>query len=86
MEIPPARMVSLLTERTAGSHGLLCCSADVSPGLHVFLCFSVGDLVGALEFPSLQSHTFHCGCCARYCAVLFLFRLVDNTILCLLYI
>ncbi|XP_039983424.1 transmembrane protein 241 isoform X8 [Xiphias gladius] len=23
-----------------------------------------GDLVGALEFPSLQSHTFHCGCCA----------------------
>ncbi|XP_039983427.1 transmembrane protein 241 isoform X11 [Xiphias gladius] len=24
----------------------------------------VGDLVGALEFPSLQSHTFHCGCCA----------------------
>uniref|UniRef100_A0A3B4H2E8 Transmembrane protein 241 n=1 Tax=Pundamilia nyererei TaxID=303518 RepID=A0A3B4H2E8_9CICH len=24
-----------------------------------------GDLTGALEFPSLQSHTFHCGCCAR---------------------
>ncbi|XP_040921871.1 transmembrane protein 241 isoform X2 [Toxotes jaculatrix] len=23
-----------------------------------------GDLMGALEFPSLQSHTFHCGCCA----------------------
>ncbi|XP_069007522.1 UDP-N-acetylglucosamine transporter TMEM241 homolog isoform X1 [Embiotoca jacksoni] len=23
-----------------------------------------GDLTGALEFPSLQSHTFHCGCCA----------------------
>ncbi|XP_071341933.1 UDP-N-acetylglucosamine transporter TMEM241 homolog isoform X2 [Trachinotus anak] len=23
-----------------------------------------GDLEGALEFPSLQSHTFHCGCCA----------------------
>uniref|UniRef100_UPI0037E95573 UDP-N-acetylglucosamine transporter TMEM241 homolog n=1 Tax=Semicossyphus pulcher TaxID=241346 RepID=UPI0037E95573 len=23
-----------------------------------------GDLLGALEFPSLQSHTFHCGCCA----------------------
>lgn len=22
-----------------------------------------GDLPGALEFPSLQSHTFHCGCC-----------------------
>ncbi|KAF0028265.1 hypothetical protein F2P81_019352 [Scophthalmus maximus] len=26
--------------------------------------FCVGDLTGALEFPSLQSHTFHCGCCA----------------------
>ncbi|KAM8731159.1 UDP-N-acetylglucosamine transporter TMEM241 homolog isoform 2-T2 [Acanthopagrus schlegelii] len=24
-----------------------------------------GDLMGALEFPSLQSYTFHCGCCAR---------------------
>lgn len=23
-----------------------------------------GDLTGALEFPSLQSHTFHSGCCA----------------------
>ncbi|KAM4543653.1 UDP-N-acetylglucosamine transporter TMEM241 homolog isoform 2-T2 [Fundulus diaphanus] len=23
-----------------------------------------GDITGALEFPSLQSHTFHCGCCA----------------------
>ncbi|GAA6231789.1 transmembrane protein 241 isoform X1 [Lates japonicus] len=23
-----------------------------------------GDLMAALEFPSLQSHTFHCGCCA----------------------
>ncbi|XP_075944017.1 UDP-N-acetylglucosamine transporter TMEM241 homolog isoform X5 [Anarhichas minor] len=23
-----------------------------------------GDLTGALEFPSLQSYTFHCGCCA----------------------
>ncbi|XP_038581083.1 transmembrane protein 241 isoform X2 [Micropterus salmoides] len=23
-----------------------------------------GDLTGALEFPSLQSSTFHCGCCA----------------------
>ncbi|CAK6951952.1 transmembrane protein 241 [Scomber scombrus] len=23
-----------------------------------------GDLMGALEFPSLQSHQFHCGCCA----------------------
>ncbi|XP_024910407.1 transmembrane protein 241 isoform X2 [Cynoglossus semilaevis] len=23
-----------------------------------------GDLLGVLEFPSLQSHTFHCGCCA----------------------
>ncbi|XP_047424267.1 transmembrane protein 241 isoform X2 [Mugil cephalus] len=23
-----------------------------------------GDLTGAMEFPSLQSHTFHCGCCA----------------------
>ncbi|XP_007566643.1 transmembrane protein 241 [Poecilia latipinna] len=23
-----------------------------------------GDISGALEFPSLQSHTFHCGCCA----------------------
>ncbi|KAM9332256.1 UDP-N-acetylglucosamine transporter TMEM241 homolog [Pholidichthys leucotaenia] len=23
-----------------------------------------GDLMSALEFPSLQSHTFHCGCCA----------------------
>ncbi|KAM8881180.1 UDP-N-acetylglucosamine transporter TMEM241 homolog isoform 2-T2 [Synchiropus picturatus] len=23
-----------------------------------------GDLKSALEFPSLQSHTFHCGCCA----------------------
>ncbi|XP_022609829.1 transmembrane protein 241 [Seriola dumerili] len=23
-----------------------------------------GDLIGAMEFPSLQSHTFHCGCCA----------------------
>ncbi|XP_061569686.1 transmembrane protein 241 isoform X2 [Cololabis saira] len=23
-----------------------------------------GDLTGALEFPSLQSRTFHCGCCA----------------------
>ncbi|KAM3593817.1 uncharacterized protein V6R79_022423 [Siganus canaliculatus] len=23
-----------------------------------------GDLMGVLEFPSLQSHTFHCGCCA----------------------
>uniref|UniRef100_A0A3B5L9V1 Uncharacterized protein n=1 Tax=Xiphophorus couchianus TaxID=32473 RepID=A0A3B5L9V1_9TELE len=23
-----------------------------------------GDVTGALEFPSLQSHTFHCGCCA----------------------
>ncbi|XP_049421247.1 transmembrane protein 241 isoform X1 [Epinephelus fuscoguttatus] len=23
-----------------------------------------GDLMGALEFPSLQSYTFHCGCCA----------------------
>ncbi|XP_044032491.1 transmembrane protein 241 isoform X2 [Siniperca chuatsi] len=23
-----------------------------------------GDLTGALQFPSLQSHTFHCGCCA----------------------
>lgn len=22
-----------------------------------------GDLMGALEFPSLQSHKFHCGCC-----------------------
>lgn len=27
---------------------------------------SAGDLMGALEFPSLQSHTFHCGCCARW--------------------
>ncbi|MEQ2292722.1 hypothetical protein AMECASPLE_025825 [Ameca splendens] len=25
---------------------------------------SIGDITGALEFPSLQSHTFHCGCCA----------------------
>ncbi|XP_019130367.1 transmembrane protein 241 [Larimichthys crocea] len=23
-----------------------------------------GDLMGAMEFPSLQSYTFHCGCCA----------------------
>uniref|UniRef100_A0A3P9P1P1 Transmembrane protein 241 n=1 Tax=Poecilia reticulata TaxID=8081 RepID=A0A3P9P1P1_POERE len=23
------------------------------------------DISGALEFPSLQSHMFHCGCCAR---------------------
>lgn len=23
-----------------------------------------GDITGALEFPSLHSHTFHCGCCA----------------------
>ncbi|XP_037553325.1 transmembrane protein 241-like, partial [Nematolebias whitei] len=23
-----------------------------------------GDLTGALEFPSLQSRAFHCGCCA----------------------
>ncbi|XP_008436608.1 transmembrane protein 241 [Poecilia reticulata] len=23
-----------------------------------------GDISGALEFPSLQSHMFHCGCCA----------------------
>ncbi|KAL6098046.1 tmem241 [Pungitius sinensis] len=23
-----------------------------------------GDLMGALEFPSLQSYSFHCGCCA----------------------
>ncbi|XP_068199669.1 UDP-N-acetylglucosamine transporter TMEM241 homolog [Antennarius striatus] len=23
-----------------------------------------GDLMGALEFPSLMSYTFHCGCCA----------------------
>ncbi|XP_068604133.1 UDP-N-acetylglucosamine transporter TMEM241 homolog [Brachionichthys hirsutus] len=23
-----------------------------------------GDLMGALEFPSLNSYTFHCGCCA----------------------
>ncbi|XP_041824907.1 transmembrane protein 241 isoform X2 [Melanotaenia boesemani] len=23
-----------------------------------------GDFMGALEFPSLQSHTFYCGCCA----------------------
>lgn len=29
-------------------------------------CPAPGDLMGALEFPSLQSHTFHCGCCARW--------------------
>ncbi|KAK2858609.1 hypothetical protein Q5P01_003229 [Channa striata] len=23
-----------------------------------------GDLMGVMEFPSLQSYTFHCGCCA----------------------
>ncbi|KAG7216756.1 hypothetical protein INR49_021153 [Caranx melampygus] len=23
-----------------------------------------GELMGAMEFPFLQSHTFHCGCCA----------------------
>ncbi|XP_029313281.1 transmembrane protein 241 [Cottoperca gobio] len=23
-----------------------------------------GDLMAAMQFPSLQSHTFHCGCCA----------------------
>ncbi|XP_026217703.1 transmembrane protein 241 isoform X2 [Anabas testudineus] len=23
-----------------------------------------GDLMGVIEFPYLQSHTFHCGCCA----------------------
>ncbi|XP_039892127.1 transmembrane protein 241 isoform X1 [Simochromis diagramma] len=36
-----------------------------------------GDLTGALEFPSLQSHTFHCGCCVQVKTALlgFLLRL-----------
>ncbi|XP_029978873.1 transmembrane protein 241 [Sphaeramia orbicularis] len=30
------------------------------------LLHPTGDLMAALAFPSLQSYTFHCGCCARF--------------------
>nr|XP_020480672.1 transmembrane protein 241 isoform X2 [Monopterus albus] len=32
--------------------------------LLAFAAHPTGDLLGVLEFPLLQSHTFHCGCCA----------------------
>ncbi|XP_061569685.1 transmembrane protein 241 isoform X1 [Cololabis saira] len=51
---------------------LLCSvsTTDSSSCLHISVLLlalaahPTGDLTGALEFPSLQSRTFHCGCCA----------------------
>ncbi|XP_034416240.1 transmembrane protein 241 isoform X2 [Cyclopterus lumpus] len=39
-------------------------SSNLSVLLLAVAAHPTGDLMGALEFPSLQSHTFHCGCCA----------------------
>ncbi|XP_028425480.1 transmembrane protein 241 isoform X3 [Perca flavescens] len=40
-------------------------SSNLSVLLLAIAAHPTGDLTGAMEFPSLQSHTFHCGCCAR---------------------
>ncbi|XP_075943588.1 UDP-N-acetylglucosamine transporter TMEM241 homolog isoform X2 [Anarhichas minor] len=39
------------------------CCWPLQPTQQIFVPLT-GDLTGALEFPSLQSYTFHCGCCA----------------------
>ncbi|TNN72234.1 Transmembrane protein 241 [Liparis tanakae] len=41
-----------------------CINYSFSVLLLAVAAHPTGDLMGALEFPSLQSHTFHCGCCA----------------------
>ncbi|KAI4806681.1 hypothetical protein KUCAC02_017496 [Chaenocephalus aceratus] len=39
-------------------------SSNLSVLLLAIAAHPSGDLMGAMEFPSLQSYTFHCGCCA----------------------
>ncbi|KAM8823426.1 UDP-N-acetylglucosamine transporter TMEM241 homolog [Spinachia spinachia] len=40
-------------------------SSNLSVLLLTIAAHPTGDLTGALEFPSLQAYSFHCGCCAR---------------------